>query len=259
MLLEGKNGLILGVANKRSLAWGIARAASREGARMAFSYQGERLRESVEKLAGTLSGTAGESVVVACDVSDDNSIDQCFERVSTELGSLDFIVHAVAFANRNDLEGDFVETSRGGFAQALDVSAYSLTAVSRRGAPHMTERGGSILTLSYLGAERVIPHYNVMGVAKAALESSVRYLASDLGPRKIRVNGISAGPVRTLAASGVSGFPEMLDVVKEKAPLRRNIDIDDVGDASLFFLSDLSRAVTGEVLYVDAGYHHIGL
>jgi enoyl-[acyl-carrier protein] reductase I len=255
MLLEGKKGLVVGVANKRSLAWGIARAAHREGAQLALSYQGDRLRESVEGLAASLQG----SLVLHCDVTADDTVERCFEAIAKEWGNLDFLVHAVAFANREDLEGEFLNTSRDGFTQSLEVSAYSLTALARRAAPLMEGRNGSILTLSYLGAERVIAHYNVMGVAKAALEASVRYLAADLGPRGIRVNGISAGPVRTLAAAGVTGFPKMLDVVKEKAPLRRNVDIDDVGDAAAFFLSDLSRAVTGEVLYVDAGYHHIGI
>jgi enoyl-[acyl-carrier protein] reductase I len=255
MLLEGKKGLILGVANKRSLAWGIARTAQREGARLALTYQGDRLRESVEGLAATLDG----ALTLHCDVASDETVDRCFEALAKEWGSLDFLVHAVAFANREDLEGEFVNTSREGFAQSLDVSTFSLAALARRAVPLMEGRGGSILTMSYLGAERVVAHYNVMGVAKAALEAAVRYLAADLGPRGIRVNAVSAGPVRTLAASGISGFPKMLDVVKEKSPLRRNIDIDDVGDAAAFFLSDLSRAVTGEVLYVDAGYHHIGI
>lgn len=255
MLLQGKTGLVLGVANKRSIAWGIARAANREGARLALTYQGERLQESVADLAGQLS----DAVVLPCDVASDEQLDACFEQVGRAFSRLDFVVHAVAFAKKDDLEGAYSATSRGGFATALDVSAFSLTAVARRAAPLMAERGGSILTLTYLGGHRVIPHYNVMGVAKAALESSVRYLAADLGERQIRVNALSAGPIRTLAASGVSDFPSMLQVVKDKAPLRRNVDIDEVGDAALFFLSDLSRSVTGEVLHVDCGFHVLGL
>lgn len=254
MLLEGKRGLILGTANKRSIAWGIARAADREGARLLLTYQGERLRESVEELAGKLR----DASVAPCDVASDDELDRCFAEAQSRLGGLDFVVHAVAFAQREELEGEFVDTSRSGFTAALDVSAYSMTAVARRAALLM-DRGGSLLTLSYLGGQRVVPHYNVMGVAKAALEHSIRYLAADLGPRGIRVNGISAGPVRTLAASGVADFPTMLQVVKERAPLRRNVDLDDLGDAALFFLSDLSRAVTGEILFVDSGYHVLGI
>ena len=255
MLLEGKKGLILGVANKRSIAWGIARSAARAGAKLALTYQGERLRSAVEKLAHVLP----ESLVMACDVASDEQLDQCFERVRAEYGDLDFVVHAIAFARREELEGSFADTSRDGFRTALDISAYSLTAVARRAVPLMSERGGSILTLSYLGGQRVVPHYNVMGVAKAALESSVRYLAADLGPQNIRVNGLSAGPIRTLAASGVSDFGKMLDLFAERAPMRRTVDIDDVGEASLFFLSDLSRAVTGEIMYVDGGFHVLGI
>ncbi len=255
MLLEGKRGLILGVANKRSIAWGIAKACAREGARLAITYQGGRLEETVRKLASPMQ----EVLVQECDVADDAQLDRLFERIGADFGGLDFVVHAVAFAQKEELEGEFLQTSREGFAKALDISSYSLTAVARRAAPLMEERGGAIVTLSYLGGQRVVPHYNVMGVAKAALESSVRYLAADLGPRRVRVNAISAGPIRTLAASGVSDLPKMLGLFKEKAPLRRNVDIDEVGDVALFFLSDLSRAVTGEVLYVDGGFHVLGL
>lgn len=254
MLLAGKKGVVLGVANKRSIAWGIARAAAREGAQVAITYQGERLRESAEKLAESLSGAS----TIACDVAKDAEIEACFEQLRERFGTLDFVVHAVAFANKEELEGEFLATSRVGFQTALDVSAYSLTAVARCAAPLM-ENGGSILTLSYLGGQRAVPHYNVMGVAKAALEASVRYLAVDLGARNIRVNAISAGPIRTLAASGVADFGSMLSIFATRSPLKRNIDIDDVGDASLFYLSDLSRAVTGEVTFVDCGFNILGL
>lgn len=256
MLLEGKRGLILGVANKRSIAWGIAKACAREGARLAITYQGERLAEMVRKLASPMQ----DVLVTECDVANDDHLDRLFERLGADFSGLDFVVHAVAYARKEELEGEYVATSRGGFASALDISSYSLTAVSRRALPLMeASGGGSIVTLSYLGGQRVVPHYNVMGVAKAALESSVRYLAADLGPRGIRVNAISAGPIRTLAASGVSDLPTMLGMFKEKAPLRRNVNIDEVGDVALFFLSDLSRAVTGEILYVDGGFHVLGL
>lgn len=254
MLLAGKKGVVLGVANKRSIAWGIARAAAREGAQIAITYQGERLRESAEKLADSLSGAS----TFQCDVSKDAEIEACFEAIRAQFGSLDFVVHAVAFANKDELEGEFLATSRAGFQMALDISAYSLTAVARCAAP-LLEGGGSILTLSYLGGQRVVPHYNVMGVAKAALEASVRYLAVDLGARNIRVNALSAGPIRTLAASGVADFGSMLSIFAERAPLKRNIDLDDVGDAALFYLSDLSRAVTGEVTFVDCGFNILGL
>jgi enoyl-[acyl-carrier protein] reductase I len=254
MLLNGKKGLILGVANKRSLAWGIARAAHREGARLALTYQGERLRGSVEDLATQLT----EPLVLPCDVTSDADLDRCVAQVGETFGQIDFVVHGVAFAKREELEGRYVDTSREGFEIALDISAYSMTALARRVEPWM-KNGGALLTLTYLGGDRVIPHYNVMGVAKAALECSVRYLAVDLGPKNIRVNALSAGPVRTLAASGISDFPKMLEVVKERSPLQRNIDLDDVGDAAVFFLSDLSRAITGEVIFVDAGFHNMGL
>jgi enoyl-[acyl-carrier protein] reductase I len=242
------------LANKRSIAWGIARAAAREGARVAITYQGERLRESAEKLAEGLP----QGLTLQCDVAQDADVEACFARLREEFGTLDFVVHAVAYANKEELEGEFIGTSRAGFALALDVSAYSLTVVARCAAPLM-ENGGSLLTLSYLGGQRVVPHYNVMGVAKAALESSVRYLAVDLGKRKIRVNALSAGPIRTLAASGVSDFGTMLSMFAERSPLQRNIDIDDVGDAALFYLSDLSRAITGEITYVDGGFNILGL
>ena len=255
MLLEGRRGLILGVANKRSIAWGVAKSVAREGARLAITYQGERLESTVRKLTGPM-----EDVLVAeCDVADDASLDALFERIGADFGGLDFVVHAVAYANKDELEGQFVQTSREGFATALDISTYSLAAVARRAAPLMEDAGGSIVTMSYLGGQRVVPHYNVMGVAKAGLEASVRYLASDLGPRNIRVNAVSAGPIRTLAASGVSDLPKMLDMFKDRAPLRRNVTADEVGDVALFLVSDLSRAVTGEVMFVDGGFHVLGL
>jgi enoyl-[acyl-carrier protein] reductase I len=253
MLLEGKKGLIIGVANKHSIAWAIAESAAREGAKLIFNYQGERLKENVEDLAATIKG----SKVFPCDVSNDGEIATLMKNVEAEFGGLDFLVHSVAFAPREELTGEFINTSRQGFATALDVSAYSLVAVSRAALPLMKD-GGSIITLTYLGAERVVPHYNVMGVAKAALEASVRYLAHDLGPRGIRVNAISAGPIRTLAARGVSGISKMVEHHREIAPLRRATEQSEVGDTALFLLSPLGRGITGEVIYVDGGYHILG-
>jgi enoyl-[acyl-carrier protein] reductase I len=253
MLLEGKKALIVGVANKRSIAWSIAESLHREGATLAFNYQGERLKENVESLAAGLAG----SVVFPCDVTRDAEIDALFASVGQAFGRLDILVHCVAFAKKEDLEGAFQTTSRDGFATALDISAYSLTALARRAAPLMTA-GGSIVALTYLGSERVVPKYNVMGVAKAALEASIRYLAYDLGKQDIRVNGISAGPINTLAARGISGFTSILQYVREKSPLPRNTDPAEVGDAALFLCSPLARGVTGEVIYVDNGYHIMG-
>ncbi len=253
MLLEGKNGLIVGVANKHSIAWAIAQSVAREGARLAFNYQNERLKDNVEELVKTLDG----ATAYQCDVGNDDEIAALIKSVEADLGQLDFLVHSVAYAPREELIGEFVNTSRQGFATALDVSAYSLVALSRAALPLMTD-GGSIITLSYLGAERVVPHYNVMGVAKAALEASVRYLAYDLGPKGIRVNAISAGPIRTLAARGVSGITKMVDRHREIAPLRRATEQAEVGDTALYLISPLSRGVTGEVIYVDGGYHIIG-
>ena len=255
MLLEGKKGLVVGVANKRSIAWAIAQAASREGAQLAFTYQGERLKESVGELAGTLPGN---SPLFECDVTNNAQLDQVFQGIKNSFGTLDFLVHAVAFAKREELEGDFLPTSRDGFSMALDVSAYSLTALAQRAVPLMTD-GGSIVALTYYGAEKVIPRYNIMGVAKAALEASIRYLAFDIGPKKIRVNGLSAGPVQTLAARGISGFTEMMKIVETKAPLRRNVQIEEVANASVFLLSPLASGITGEILYVDCGYHTMGM
>jgi enoyl-[acyl-carrier protein] reductase I len=255
MLLEGKNGLILGIANKRSLAWGIAQAVAREGARVAVTFQGERLEENVRDLAKNLK----DPVILPCDVSRDEDIDALAASVKTEMGSLDFVVHAVAFALREELDGEFVNTSRDGYRIAQEISSYSLTALARRTAPLMEGRPGSIVTLSYLGGERVVPHYNVMGVAKAALEMSVRYLAADLGPKGIRVNAISAGPIKTLAAAGVHGLSKMLEYHRTHAPLRKNTEQEEVGDAALFLVSPLSRGITGEVIHVDGGYHVMGM
>lgn len=253
MLLQGRTALIVGVANKRSIAWGIAEAFHREGARLAFNYQGERLKENVEGLAAGLPG----SVVFPCDVTKDAEIDALFANVRSVFGRLDILVHCVAFAKKEDLEGAFSTTSRDGFGMALDISAYSLTALAQRAAPLM-EGGGSIVALTYLGSERVVPKYNVMGVAKAALESSIRYLAYDLGRLNIRVNGISAGPINTLAARGIAGFTSILQHVREKSPLPRNTEPAEVGDTAVFLCSDMGRGVTGEVIYVDNGFHIMG-
>jgi len=255
MLLEGKKGLIVGVANKRSIAWAIAQAAHREGAQLAFTYQGERLKESVAELAGSLGG---QSPLFECDVTNDPQIDAAFQGIRDSWGRLDFLVHAVAFAKREELEGDFLPTSRDGFRLALEVSSYSLIALAQRAVPLMTD-GGSIVALTYYGAEKVIPRYNVMGVAKAALEASVRYLSFDLGPKKIRVNGLSSGPVQTLAARGITGFTDMMKIVEGKAPLRRNVDINEVANAAAFLLSPSASGITGEILYVDCGYHVMGM
>ncbi|MGH9461383.1 MAG: enoyl-ACP reductase FabI [Vicinamibacteria bacterium] len=255
MLLEGKKGLVVGIANKRSLAWGIAQSVSREGARLAVTYQGERLEENVRKLADELTNP----IILPCDVTRDEELDALAEAVRRQMGSLDFVVHAVAFALREELDGEYVQTSREGYRIAQDVSSYSLTALARRMVPLMEGHGGSIVTLTYLGGPRVVPHYNVMGVAKAALEASVRYLAADLGPRGIRVNAISAGPVKTIAASGVHGISKMLEYHRRHAPLRRNTEQSEVGDAAAFLVSDLSRGVTGDVLYVDSGFHVMGM
>jgi enoyl-[acyl-carrier protein] reductase I len=252
----GKHGLVVGVANKRSLAWAIAQATSRRGARLAVTYQG-RFEEHVRELAQTLEQPA---LVLPCDVTSDLEIDAVFGRIDQEFGGLDFLVHGAAFASRDELVAPFVNTSREGFRLALDVSAYSLIALARRATPLMQKRGGgAILTLTYLGSERVFPNYKVMGVAKAALEATVRYLAVDVGPSNIRVNAVSAGPVKTLAAAGISGFSSILHVYPERAPLRRNVDAAEVGDAAAFLLGDDSRGVTGEVLMVDAGFHVTGM
>ena len=254
--LDGKVGLIVGVANKRSLAWAIAQAAAGEGAHLVLTYQ-ERFKEHTEELAATLSPAP---VLMQCDVQDDAQIDAVFAQIGATSGGLDFLVHGVAFANRDDLSNPFTDTSREGFRLALDVSAYSLIALARGARPLFAARGGgAIVTLSFLGSDRVFPNYNVMGVAKAALESTVRYLAADLGPQNVRVNAVSAGPVKTLAAAGIGGFSSILGVVRDKAPLRRAIDAAEVGDAAVFLLGPGGRGITGEVLMVDAGYHAIGM
>ena len=255
MLLENRRGLILGVANKRSIAWAIAQSASREGARLAFTFQGERLEGNVRELAGTIPG----SKVYPCDVSSDAQIDSLFQALGNDFGGLDFLVHCIAFANREDLENDFAKTSRDGFRLAHEISAYSLVGLTRAALPHFPAEGGAVLALTYLGSERAIPRYNVMGAAKASLEASIRYLASELGQRNIRVNGISAGPISTLSARGIPGFTSILDQYREKAPLRRNVEAAEVGDAAAFLLSPLARGITGEILFVDAGYHIAGV
>ncbi len=254
--LTSKVGLIVGVANKRSIAWAIAQAASAEGASLILTYAGERLEENVRELAATLPNVT----VLPCDVTDDAQIDALFENIQTQHGGLDFMLHGAAYALREDLAAPFSQTSREGFRIALDVSAYSLVALTRRAAPLMAARGGgSIVTLTYLGSDRVFTNYNVMGVAKAALEASVRYLASDLGPQGIRVNAISAGPIKTLAASGVSGFSSILQTYRDRAPLRRTVDTSEVADAAIFLLSPAGRGITAEVLMVDAGFHAMGV
>jgi enoyl-[acyl-carrier protein] reductase I len=253
--LSGKHGLIVGVANKRSISWAIAQAAAAAGARLALTYPSARLEENVRELAEKLERPA----LLPCDVSDDQQIADLAAALDREFGGLDFLVHGAAFAPADALSNPFVETSRESFRIALDVSAYSLIGLTRAVVPLLERRGGgSILTLTYLGSQRVFTNYNVMGVAKAALEASVRYLSSDLGPKNIRVNAISAGPIKTLAAAGISGFSTILQVYRDRAPLRRNVELGEVADAAVFLLSPASRAVTGEVLMVDAGYHAVG-
>jgi enoyl-[acyl-carrier protein] reductase I len=253
-LLTGKTALIFGVANDHSIAWGIAQAFHREGATLGFSYAGEVLQKRVTPLAASI----GSTFVEPCDVANDEEIATLFEKVKSSFGQIDCLVHAIGFAPRDALTGPYYDTSRENFRITLDVSCYSFTALVRHALPHMRP-GGSFLTLSYYGAEKAVPHYNVMGVAKAALEASVRYLAADLGPQNVRVNAISAGPIRTLAASGVAGFKSMYGEFRNLAPLRRNVTIEDVGNAALYLCSDLAAGVTGEVHYVDAGYNVIGV
>ncbi len=253
-LMAGKRGLIMGVANNRSIAWGIAKAAAAQGAEIALTYQGDALKKRVEPLAAEL----GSSLVLPCDVTDPASMDAVFAALSAGWGSLDFMVHAIAFADKNELDGRYVDTSEKNFTQSLLISCYSFTALAQRAEKLMTN-GGSMLTLTYYGAEKVMPHYNVMGVAKAALEASVRYLASDLGRNNIRVNAISAGPIKTLAASGISDFRYILKWNEYNSPLRRTVTIEDVGASGLYLLSDLSRGVTGEIHHVDSGYHVQGM
>ena len=254
---EGKTGLVLGVANRRSIAWAIAKRLSDEGARLAFTFQGERIEKNVRDLAETVSSP----LVTACDVREDADLDRVFREVGETFDDgLDLLVHSVAFAAAEDLEGRFTDTPRERFWMALDISAYSLVACARAAEPLMEARGGgSMLTMTYLGGERAVPHYNVMGVAKATLDSSVKYLAWDLGQKNVRVNAISAGPVRTLAARSIAGFPTMEAIVEERAPLHRHIDADDVAGAATYLLSDDARNVTGTTLYVDGGYHAMGM
>jgi enoyl-[acyl-carrier protein] reductase I len=250
--LAGKTGIIFGVAHKTSIAWAIAQALSDAGMRLAFTYQGERLEENVRKLAEPLEG----SLILPCDVTDDAQVKAVFDAVGSEFGRLDTLIHSVAFAQKEDLEGKFVDTSRDGYLLAQNISSFSLTALTKAAVP-LFERsgGGSVVTLSYLGGERVVQNYNVMGVAKAALEMSVRYLAADLGEKNIRVNAISAGPIKTLAARGISGLSSILDAMKERNPLRRNVDAVEVGNTALFLASPLASGITGEVIHVDAGFH----
>lgn len=253
-LLSGMNIVVMGVANDRSIAWAIARSLAEQGANLAFTYESERVEERVRRLVEAMPG----SLVLPCNVTVDDDIDRLADALREQFGVLHGIVHSIAFAKTDELEGMYVNTSREGFAQAHDISAYSLTAVAQRLHPLMTE-GGSIMTMTYLGAERAMPNYNVMGVAKAALEASVRYLAADLGPYNIRVNAISAGPIRTLAAKGIKDFNSILRQVEERAPLRRTTDAAEVGDTAMFLMSHLSRGITGEVIYVDNGYHIVGV
>ncbi len=252
--LKGKRGLIMGVANDRSIAWGIAEAAAISGAELAFTYQGEALEKRVRPLAEKI----GASILVPCDVTDEASVDAAFKTIEDEWGQLDFVVHAIAFSDKNELDGLYLNTTRANFTRTMDISVYSFTAVAQRAAPLMKE-GGSLITLTYYGAEQVMPHYNVMGVAKAALEASVKYLAADLGRDNIRVNAISAGPIKTLAASGIGDFRFILKWNEYNAPLKRNVTIGDVGNAGLFLLSELGSGVTGETLHVDSGYHTVGM
>lgn len=253
-LLDGKKAAIFGVANDRSIAWAISQALHAEGAELAFTFAGEILEKRVRPLAEGI----GAKIILPCDVTKDDEIEKVFATLKQEWGGLDIMIHAIAFARKEDLANPYVQTSRHGFHLAMDVSAYSMVALARPAAALMEGRRGSMLTLTYMGSERVIPNYNVMGVAKAALEASVRYLAHDLGPKGIRVNAISAGPIRTLAASGIADFKEMLHHVSERAPLKRNIDAEEVGKTALFLCSDWGSAVTGEVLHVDAGYSIMG-
>lgn len=253
-MLKDKVGLILGVANKRSIAWACAEACLSHGAKLAFTYQGERLKENVEKLTADLPDT----LVVPCDVTNQGEVDAAFSAIKDRFGRLDFVVHSIAFAPREALEGGFVETTREAFLTAMEISAYSLTQIASAAAPLMSE-GGSIVTMSYYGAEKVVMNYNVMGVAKAALESSVRYLAADLGKDNIRVNAISAGPINTLSARGVKNMGSLLGYVGEKSPLKRNVQASEVGNTALFLVSDLSSGITGETIYVDCGYNIMGI
>jgi enoyl-[acyl-carrier protein] reductase I len=253
-LLEDKVGMVFGVANKRSIAWACAAACAEHGARQAFTYQGDRLKENVDKLAADLP----DSLVVPCDVTDQSEVDAAFEAVKQKYGRLDYLIHSIAFAPREALEGEFVTTTREAFRTALEISAFSLTQVALAASPLMTD-GGSIVTMTYYGAEKVVPNYNVMGVAKAALEASTRYLAADLGKQNIRVNAISAGPINTLSARGVKNMGSLLGYVGEKSPLKRNVTAAEVGSTALFLVSGLSSGITGETIYVDCGYNIMGI
>ncbi len=253
-LMDGKRGLIMGVANNKSLAWGIAKACADQGAELAFTYQGEALQKRVVPLAESLNS----DIVLPCDVTDTSSIDNVFDTIKEKWGELDFVVHAIAYSDKNELTGKYIDTSPENFAQTMNISCYSFTAIANK-ASKIMKNGGSLLTLTYLGAEKVMPHYNVMGVAKAALEASVMYLAYDLGSDNIRVNAISAGPVKTLAASGIGDFRYILKWNEYNSPLRRNTTIEDVGGAGVFLLSDLGSGTTGETLHVDSGYHVVGM
>ena len=253
-LLAGKRGLIMGVANDRSIAWGVAKAAAEQGAELAFTFQGEALEKRVRPLAASVDS----EMVMPCDVTDDASMDAVFEQITEKWGGLDFMVHAIAYADKDELKGRYVDTTAGNFARSVDISCYSFTTLCQR-AEKLMPNGGSIVTLTYYGAERVMPHYNVMGVAKAALEASVRYLAEDMGKQGIRVNGLSAGPMKTLAASGIGDFRYILKWNELNSPLRRNVTLDDIGGAGLYLLSDLSSGVTGEIHHVDCGYHTVGM
>lgn len=252
--LEGKRGLVMGVANDRSIAWGISKVAHDAGAELAFTYQGDALLKRVKPLAESV----GSNIILPCDVTDEGSIDAAFDEIEAKWGKIDFVVHGIAFSDKNELDGLYVDTSRANFLKTMDISVFSFTAVAKR-AQKLMKDGGSLVTLTYYGAEQVMPHYNVMGVAKAALEASVKYLANDLGPQNIRVNAISAGPIKTLAASGIGDFRAILKWNELNAPLRRNVTIEDVGRSGLFLLSDLGSGVTGECLHVDSGYHTVGM
>ena len=253
-IMSGKRGIIMGVANERSIAWGIAASAAEQGAEIAFTYQGDALEKRVRPLAESI----GSDIVIPCDVSSDKAIDQTFITLKEKWDTIDFVVHAIAYSDKEELKGDYMDTSRGNFNTTMDISVYSFTAIAKRAAA-MMPNGGSMITLTYYGAERVMPHYNVMGVAKAALESSVRYLAADLGSDKIRVNSLSAGPIKTLAASGIGDFRYILKWNQYNSPLRRNVTLKDVGGSGVYLLSDLSAGVTGETHHVDCGYHVVGM
>ena len=253
-IMHGKRGIVMGVANDRSIAWGIANAIAKQGAEIAFTYQGEALQKRVAPLAESV----GSDIVIPCDVSSDEAIDKTFNSLKEKWNSIDFLVHAIAYSDKEELKGEYVDTTRENFYKTMDISVYSFTAVAQRAAA-MMPNGGSMITLTYYGAEKVMPHYNVMGVAKAALESSVRYLAADLGDSKIRVNSLSAGPIKTLAASGIGDFRYILKWNQYNSPLRRNVTLDDVGGCGVYLLSDLSAGVTGETHHVDCGYHVVGM